>query len=105
MGKEHVAGWHPRARTMWRDGFTDGEIALAIGVTRSAVQAALRIPRIVEGDYERGTRRSSGQTRATTRSRCAGAATDELDCVSMMQALQNGVKGSRSYLKRYAGDF
>ncbi len=103
-GKAHVAGWHARARQLWRQGCPDAEIAAVIGVERAAVTQALRIPRLVEGDREHGTYASAGLTRKTVRSRNNGVANDELDCVAMMEAIERGAKGSRRYLRRYAGE-
>jgi len=92
--------WHRKARALWRHGLSEQEIAERFSVTRGAVSYALRIVKLVEKPG-RGYAMASGQ--ANSRSRNTANASDELDCVSMMRALETGAHGSRSMLRRYSG--
>lgn len=100
MAETALKGWHSKARNMWRSGATEAEIADRFKVSAGAVQYALRIVKVAEKGAGRGT--SLGKPNARTR--VNSVAHDELDCVAMMEAIQNGARQSRHWLKRFAGD-
>lgn len=100
MTEQSSKNWHAKARALWRSGSSEADIAARFGVTRSAVEYALRIAKVAEKGMGQGA--TSGRSRANARAKGNGTVTDELDCVSMMQALERGDSGTYGYLKRYS---
>jgi hypothetical protein len=94
-----IKGWHAKARQMWRSGATEKDIAARFGVSRPAVDYALRIIRVAEKGNGRGVYDGAARSNSRTRSSCA--VHDELDCVAMIEATQRGARGTLSMLRRY----
>lgn len=97
MAETASRDWHAAARRLWRTGAAENDIAQRFGVSRQAVEYALRIAKVVE----KGRGRQQPQT---GRDRWKRVVHDELDCVSMMEAIQEGRSGSFQMLRRYSGE-